>query len=72
MNKNPILIKFCPHGINENDFYPIKDYELISKTKQQYFKGKEPKFVALFNSRNIKRKCVSDLILSWKLFYDTL
>jgi len=69
---NPILIKFCPHGINENKFFPIDNPELISSTKKDYFQGKEPKFVALFNSRNIRRKCPSDLMAAWKLFQDKL
>ena len=71
-DKNPILIKFIPHGINENDFYPIDNPELIKETKKHYFGGKEPKFVALFNSRNIRRKAIPDLLAAWKLFVDEL
>lgn len=66
------VIKYIPHGIDETKFYPINDPELISKTKKEYFGGKEPKFVAFFNSRNIRRKCPSDLMTAWKLFQDTL
>lgn len=66
------IIKFIPHGINENDFYPIEDQELIKETKKHYFGGKEPKFVALFNSRNIRRKAIPDLLAAWKLFVDKL
>lgn len=66
------VIKYIPHGIDENKFYPIKDLELINKTKAEYFNGNVPKFVALFNSRNIRRKCPSDLMAAWKLFQDKL
>jgi glycosyltransferase involved in cell wall biosynthesis len=66
------VIKYIPHGINENDFYPIEDQELIRETKKHYFGGKEPKFVALFNSRNIRRKAIPDLLAAWKLFTDKL
>lgn len=66
------VIKYVPHGINENDFYPIEDQELIKETKKHYFGGKEPKFVALFNSRNIRRKAIPDLLAAWKLFQDKL
>lgn len=66
------IIKYIPHGINEDDFCIIKDKSLISKTKQQYFNGKEPKFVALFNSRNIRRKCIPDLLAAWKLHQEKL
>ena len=30
------------------------------------------KFKLLFNSRNIRRKCIPDTILAWKYFLDTL
>jgi len=66
------VIKYIPHGIDENKFFTIKDDELISKTKKEYFGGKEPKFITLFNSRNIRRKCPSDLMAAWKLFMDKL
>lgn len=70
-DKNKV-IKYYPHGINENDFYPIEDQELIKETKKHYFGGKEPKFVALFNSRNIRRKAIPDLLAAWKLFIESL
>ena len=66
------VIKYIPHGVNENDFYPISNLELISKTKKEYFNNKEPKFIALFNSRNIRRKAIPDLLAAWKLFQDKL
>jgi len=69
--KNKTL-RYIPHGINENKFYPIEDLELINKTKTEYFNGNVPQFVALFNSRNIRRKCPSDLMAAWKLFQDKL
>ncbi len=69
--KNKTL-KYIPHGINENKFYPIEDPKIIEETKKSYFDGKTPKFVTLFNSRNIRRKCPSDLMASWKLFQDKL
>jgi glycosyltransferase involved in cell wall biosynthesis len=66
------VIKYVPHGINEDDFYPIKDDKFLKETKQKYFNGKEPKFVSLFNSRNIRRKCIPDLLAAWKLFQEKL
>lgn len=66
------IIKYIPHGIDETKFFPIGDKGLISKTKQGYFNGKEPKFIAFFNSRNIRRKCPSDLMVAWKLFLEGL
>jgi len=66
------VIKYVPHGINEEDFYLIEDTKILSDAKKNYFGGKEPKFVAFFNSRNIRRKSVTDLFTSWKLFLETL
>ena len=66
------VIRYIPHGINENKFFPIEHKEVIKKGKQQHFNGKEPEFVALFNSRNIRRKCIPDLLVAWQLFQNTL
>lgn len=66
------LIKYIPHGINSKVFHPIENDELISTTKKHYFEGKKPKFVALFNSRNIRRKSIPDLLMAWKLFCEKI
>lgn len=66
------VIKYVPHGIDEKSFFPIDDSITISNTKRKYFDGKEPKFIAFFNSRNIRRKCPSDLMVAWKLFQENL
>lgn len=66
------IIKYIPHGINEYNFKPIDNELLINELKKKYFKGKTPKFVSLFNSRNIRRKCIPDLLSAWKLFQDSL
>lgn len=66
------IIKYIPHGINSDDFKPIDNPELLIETKKRYFGGNIPKFVALFNSRNIRRKCIPDLLAAWKLFQEKL
>jgi glycosyltransferase involved in cell wall biosynthesis len=65
------IIKYIAHGINENIFKPLlfEDSNLI---KHELFEGKDPKFVAFFNSRNIRRKCIPDLLAAWQLFQKTL
>lgn len=79
MKKNrscPILLKFIPHGLNNNFFYPINGldpkFEEFQQFKNQLFSNKEYKFTALFNSRNIRRKQVTDAILAWRLFCDKI
>ncbi len=70
------IIKFIPHGINNKIFYPITkdmiDYLSLQDMKKEIFKGKEYDFVAIWNSRNIARKCPSTVLEAWKLFVDNL
>jgi len=69
------LISYVPHGINEKMFYPISTSEEMAKlqvTKSKLFGDKEFDFIVFFNSRNIRRKCVSDLLAAHKMFLDSL
>jgi len=67
------LITYVPHGIDETKFKPVDDLdnELI-KIKQALFGNVDPKFVVFYNSRNIRRKCPSNLVLGYKLLMDKL
>ncbi len=67
------IIKYIPHGINENLFYKMdgNDEKLLEFQKNLY-SGKDYKFKLFFNSRNIKRKSVPDTIVAFKLFLDKL
>ena len=73
--KNKIL-RYVPHGLNENKFYPIdpnhKDWNPLQEFKKNYFQGKEYEFVLFFNSRNIRRKQIPDTMLAYKYFIDQL
>jgi glycosyltransferase involved in cell wall biosynthesis len=67
------VIKYVPHGINENIF-TVKDSndpEVVAMRKQ-YFGDNQPEFVVLYNARNIRRKCTSDLILAYAQFCDKI
>jgi len=71
------ILKYVPHGINEKHFYPInefmvEDYARLQEAKKRVLKGKEYDFVLLYNARNIRRKCVSDLIAAWSFFCDEI
>ena len=71
------ILKYIPHGINQNIFFPItefmKDYnEVLEKKKKQIFGDFKPEFVAFYNARNIRRKCTSDLIAAWATFCDSI
>jgi glycosyltransferase involved in cell wall biosynthesis len=67
------IIKYIPHGLNEKMFFPLDGKnEELAKFKKHLSRGKECDFMLLFNSRNIRRKSISDTILAWKLFLDEL
>jgi len=70
--KNKIF-KYIPHGKDPNKYFPITepDPEYL-EFKKNVFKGKEPKFVVYFNSRNIRRKQIPDTILAFRTFLDSL
>jgi glycosyltransferase involved in cell wall biosynthesis len=62
------IIEYIPHGLNNKIFKPIdeSDPELLGFKNK--INGKEYDFTLLFNSRNIRRKSIMDLLLAWKLF----
>lgn len=71
------MITYVPHGINPETYFPIAedspDYSKIQLMKQKLFGSDDAKdFVLLYNSRNIRRKMTSDIILAYKIFCDTL
>ena len=67
------IIKYVPHGLDPETFYLIKNDDTELKSfNQQLFNGKSYDFVLLFNSRNVRRKNISDTILAWKVFTDGL
>lgn len=70
------LIKYVPHGINHNHFFPIREghenFGLLQEFKKNMFKDKEIDFVVIFNSRNIRRKSPGDVVLSYRMFCDMI
>lgn len=70
------VIKYVPHGINDSMFYNIdKDHALYPKLvefRNKTIPNKDIEFLAYFNSRNIHRKRPGDVILSFKLFCDSI
>ena len=70
------IISYVPHGINEEQFFPIDEnhekWNDLQTAKKQLFGDKEYKHVFFFNSRNIRRKMPSDLLAAYKLFKESL
>ena len=62
---------YIPHGINEKDFYPIKNEKErleMNKMKSELFRGQDIDFSMLYINRNIRRKMTSDTIMAFREF----
>ena len=70
------IIRYVPHGINENTYFPIDEnhpeFKEFSNFKNQVLGGEESSFTLFFNSRNIRRKQIPDTLLAWKYFLEKL
>ena len=64
--------KYIPHGINEVAMYPIRDKMMIDRKRLEMLGSDEFEFVIMYNSRNIRRKMTSDIILAFKTFLDKI
>lgn len=68
----PERTNFVPHAVPSEIFYPMKKDE-ITKARANLLRGKpDDTFIALWVSRNARRKMPSDVLLSWKLFLDDM
>ena len=65
-------VKYVPHGIDEKKFFPIINDLEFEVFKEKAIGKEEMDFVVLWNSRNIRRKNPSDIILAWRTFFDQL
>ena len=68
-------VNYVPHGIDPKKFYPIKggtEELALNGFKEKYLGDEEFDFVMLWNSRNIRRKNMSDIVLAWRTFLDQL
>ena len=70
------LIKYVPHGINTDYFFPItpayRNYSKYQEFRNTIFEGKDIEFVVFWNSRNIRRKSPGDVILAYRQFCDLI
>lgn len=69
-------LSYVPHGINPEKFHPLTEddpeWDNYQQFKNEVLEGKEYDFVILYNSRNIRRKMTSDIILSVQKFVEQL
>lgn len=66
---NPIMLKYLPHGRDENIFKPLpEDDKILLNMLERMDDGKDYEFTLFFNSRNMNRKALPDTIMAWKGF----
>ena len=69
----PDRTNFIPHTLPNDVFFRIKDRSFVKDTKEKFIgKDRGDDFVALWINRNAKRKRPGDLLLSWKMFLDSI
>ena len=65
-------LTYVPHGIDPSEYYNLSEEERKSEEfvdfKKQVLSGNDYDFVAMFNSRNIRRKSPADLIQAFSQF----
>jgi len=67
------LISYVPHGLDHKVFKPLDSADkTLNAFRKELFGGKDYDYVVMFNSRNIRRKSIPDLILAYKYFVDKL
>lgn len=67
--KNPRHLEYIPHGINTKRFHPLpNDNPDMLALRKKLFGEAEVDFVLFYNSRNIRRKQTSDIILGFAEF----
>ena len=70
------IIAYVPHGINEKIFFPVdvdnSEYGNLQTMKKSLYGDKNFEYIIFYNARNIRRKCVSDLIAAYQVFVDGL
>ena len=70
--KNKIF-KYIPHGLNSDKFQILEDDDKkLLEFKNNIQLSPDNNFHLLFNSRNIRRKQVSNIIMAYRLFIDQL
>jgi len=70
--KNKIF-KYIPHGLDNDKFNILEDNNVdLLNFKKNILLGEDNNFHLIYNSRNIRRKQVSNIIMAWRLFTDQL
>ena len=71
-DKFPEKVNFVPHSVPGEIFYPLPKNQVRDNKRALLGKEREDHFVALWVSRNAKRKRPSDVLESWHMFLQKL
>ena len=68
------ILKYVPHGLNHEHYFPVKEDDPKYLEFKKTVLGPDAettKFVAFFNSRNIRRKQIPDTMIAFRAFLDS-
>lgn len=69
----PWSLTYVPHGINTKKYHPVPDNDPeLLETRKTLFGEDDVEYVVLYNSRNIRRKMTSDILLAFDHFMKQL
>ena len=71
------IIEYLPHGLDHTNYKPASEYneeenKALENMKKHFFGNDEIDFCLFFNSRNIRRKQISDTLWAFRMFLDGL
>lgn len=68
----PNKTNYIPHAVPPSQYRKLPDNEIKMHKRNMLGDERSDHFIALFISRNARRKMPSDILLSWKMFLDDL
>lgn len=76
-NESKVIVAYIPHGVNHELWRNVTDEAGLKAVRDIRVKlfgddADKVKFVVMYNSRNIRRKMTSDVILAYKDFLNSL
>lgn len=68
----PEKTNYIPHGVPKDLFKPLPKLQVEQFKRNLLGSARADHFIALYVSRNARRKMPSDILVSWKMFIDEL
>lgn len=68
----PERTHYIPHAVPEDLYQPIPKEEILKFKKSLIGENRADHFVAMYVSRNARRKMPGDVLVSWKMFLEDL